>query len=250
MNTPAPPSVSASHLDRVSQVAHWLEQAILSGEWTTGQQLPSERDISARLGVSRSVVREALGRLSSLGLVRSVHGSGTRVETPTSRPITLGFERLLRRGDLRLAHLSAIRLPLETAIAELAARHRSEEHLRAMAATQAILDNPHEELETYIEADIRFHALLADATGNPLFQIVLGPIQVLLRESRRHTLSLYGAQLAHDHHGQILAAVRAGDAAAAAQAMRLHLEANSQHVEALPPLLSREEGVGREGTEE
>src|SRR6516165_8494342 len=108
-----------SRTDHVTQLADWLEQAILSGEFRPGDLLPSERDISTQRGVSRSVVREALGRLASLGLVRSVHGSGTRVEAPSSRPVTVGYRRLLTRPDLRIEHLAAVRLPLETAIASL-----------------------------------------------------------------------------------------------------------------------------------
>ena len=109
--------------DRVSEVVRHLEQRILSGQIAAGERVPSERELSAEMGVSRSVVREALGRLASLGLVRSVHGSGTRVEAPNGRPITAGYQRLLRRGEFDLAHLAEARLPLETAIAALAGCH-------------------------------------------------------------------------------------------------------------------------------
>src|SRR5690242_6839329 len=105
-----------SRTDTVTQLADALEQAILSGELKPGDLLPSEREISSQRGVSRSVVREALGRLASLGLVRSVHGSGTRVEAPSSRPVTVGYRRLLTRPGFRLEDLAAVRLPLETTI--------------------------------------------------------------------------------------------------------------------------------------
>jgi DNA-binding FadR family transcriptional regulator len=72
--------------DHVTHLAEHHERAILSGELAPGDLLPSEREIGARTGVTRSVVREALGRLASLGLVRSVHGSGTRVEAPPAGP--------------------------------------------------------------------------------------------------------------------------------------------------------------------
>src|SRR5262245_42961065 len=72
-----------------TNVASRIEEAILSGELAPGDYMPSELEISAQMDVSRSVVREALGRLASLGLVRSVHGSGTRVEEPSSRPVTV-----------------------------------------------------------------------------------------------------------------------------------------------------------------
>jgi GntR family transcriptional repressor for pyruvate dehydrogenase complex len=219
-----------SRTDHVSQVADQLEHAILSGEFAAGDVLPSERELSDRLGVSRSVVREALGQLRSLGLIRSVHGSGTRVEAPNDRLVTLGYQRLLHRPDFRLEHLAEVRLPLETTIAARAAIKRTAEHLERLRATQKILGNARRSLEAHVKADLDFHATLAEATGNPFFQTVLAPIQQLLIESRRRTLGRYGSEIAHQHHGKILAAVEAGDAEAAARAMREHIEANYQHL--------------------
>ncbi len=219
-----------SRTDAVTQLADSLEQAILSGELRPGDLLPSERDISTQRQVSRSVVREALGRLASLGLVRSVHGSGTRVEAPSSRPVTVGYRRLLTRPDFRLEDLAAVRMPLETTIAALAAARRTEEHLARMDEAQKVLGNPRRSLEAHVRADLDFHAALADATGNPLFRVMLAPIAELLIESRRRTLGSYGSALAHRHHARILEAVRAGDAEAAGRAMREHVEANFQHL--------------------
>lgn len=217
--------------DLVSRVADQLERAILSGEFAPGDPLPAEREISTRMGVSRSVVREAIGRLVSLGLVKSVHGSGTRVQEPTSKPITLGYKRLLRGAGLE--DLSAVRLPLETTIAALAARTRTDEQLDRLDRTQAELSNARVALEAHVKADMEFHAVLAEATGNPLFQLVLAPIQELLIESRRRTLGRYGSKLAHRHHARILKAIRAGDALAAEIAMREHLQASVSHLSGL-----------------
>lgn len=219
-----------SRTDHVSQVAEQLERAILAGEFAAGDLLPSERELSAQLGVSRSVIREALGRLGSLGLIRSVHGSGTRVEAPSDRQVTLGYQRLLHRPDFRLEHLAEVRLPLETTIAALAAVHRSDEHLERLREAQKILGNARRSLESHVQADLDFHAALADATGNPVFQIVLAPILQLLIESRRRTLGRYGSEIAHQHHALILAAVESADAEVASRAMREHIEANFQHL--------------------
>jgi DNA-binding FadR family transcriptional regulator len=182
------------------------------------------------MSVSRSVVREALSRLASLGLVRSVHGSGTRVEAPSGRPITQGYKRLLHHGEVELAHLAQVRLPLETTIAGLAALHRTEAQLAAMDQTQAILANPRAVLEAQVRADLEFHALLAEASSNPLFGMVLAPIQELLIESRRRTLGRHGARLAFEHHALILQAIRRQDEHGAIAAMRQHLETNVQHL--------------------
>ena len=216
--------------DRVTQTAQRLEQDILSGKLAPGDLLPPEREMCAEMGVSRSVVREALGRLASLGLVRSVHGSGTRVEAPSGKLVATGYQLLLRRGEVRLPDVAAVRLPLETAIAAEAARRREEGHLGRLEEAQAALANPRGALESHVKADLAFHAVLAEATGNPLFAMVLTPIQELLIETRRRTLGRHGAAVAHEHHARILDAVRAGDPAAAEAAMRMHLETNYQHL--------------------
>jgi DNA-binding FadR family transcriptional regulator len=216
--------------DRVSDLVAHFEGLILSGGLAPGDQLPSERAISVEMGVSRSVVREAIGRLASLGLVRSVHGSGTRVEAPSARPITQGYQRLLRRGEVELSQLAQVRLPLETAIAALAARHRRDEHLAGLQRAQQALAQPQAGLEEQVRADLEFHAVLAEATGNPFFGLVLAPIQELLIESRRRTLGRHGALLALGHHAAVLDAVRARDEQAAAEAMRRHLETNVRHL--------------------
>src|SRR5262245_30509274 len=100
------------------------------------------------MNIGRNVVREAIGRLASLGLVRTVHGSGTRVEAPSGRPITQTYERLLRQGGLQLSQLAQVRLPLETAIAGLAALNRDEGQLARLEATQGVLSSERASLES------------------------------------------------------------------------------------------------------
>src|SRR5262245_24765393 len=149
-----------STVDRVTDLAHLLERDILSGKLAPGHRLPSERELSIEHGVSRSVVREALGHLESLGLLSRVHGSGTRVEMPDGRQATAGYQRFLQLADLRPQDLGEVRLPLETAIAALAAERRSEEHLAQLEKTQVVLSNPRGSLEAHAKADLEFHTTL------------------------------------------------------------------------------------------
>jgi DNA-binding FadR family transcriptional regulator len=216
--------------DKVSKLVAHFEEQILSGALAPGDLLPSERALTGQWDMGRSGVREAINRLASLGLVRSVHGSGTRVEAPSGRPITQTYERMLRTGHVGFAQLAQVRLPLETTIAGLAALHRRDEQLARLEATQEALASPRAGLEAQVRADLDFHALLAEATGNPIFNLVLAPIQELLIESRRRTLGRHGARLAHEHHAAILDAVRWRDESGAAEAMRRHLQLNVQHL--------------------
>ncbi|MSR60797.1 MAG: FadR family transcriptional regulator [Planctomycetaceae bacterium] len=225
--------------DRVSEITLQLERLILSGDLAVGDYLPAERALSEQLGVSRSVIREALGRLTSIGLTESRHGSGTRVATPSGREISVGYERLLRNSDVPLEDLAVVRLSLESTIASLAASHRTDPQLQQLAATQAVLVNPRKSLAAHVKADAEFHAVLAEATGNRVFPLMLTPIHDLLTDSRLKTLKRYGAALAYSHHQKIFEAVRSRDASAAAAAMREHLAVNSRHLEAMAAARSK-----------
>jgi DNA-binding FadR family transcriptional regulator len=211
-------------------VAEHFQNAILSGKLVAGTRLPSERTISARMKVSRSVVREALGRLASLGLVAIRHGSATRVQVPNGQPVKIGMQQLLSRPDFTLEYLAEIRLPLETAMAALAARNRHDDHLDQLEHTQRILRDSRQSLDASIAADMAFHAILAEASGNPLFALVLEPFQQLLIATRRRTMGRFGTSFAYEHHGRILDAVRKQDPEQAAQWMRVHLETSVQQL--------------------
>jgi DNA-binding FadR family transcriptional regulator len=219
--------------DRVSEVTHVLKRRIVRGELAVGERLPSERRLCAEMRVSRSVIREALGRLASLGLVESRQGSGTRVAAPNGKAASIGYERLLQRAPERLEDLAALRVVLESEIAAQAAIHRTDEHLARLDAAQAVLKNPRRSLAAYARADGAFHAVLAEATGNPFFAVVLEPIHGLLIESRLRTLKRYGAAIASAHHERILDAVRNRDAQAARDGMCEHLSVNQRHLHEL-----------------
>jgi GntR family transcriptional repressor for pyruvate dehydrogenase complex len=216
--------------DRVLDVVHEIQHRIVAGQYVPGELLPPERSLSAALGVSRGVLREALGRLAGMGLIKSRQGSGTRVETPSGQHVSDGYQRLLSRLDHHPEHLCAVRLLLETSTAALAASHRSEEHLAALERTQKVLARPRQTVDRCIRADLDFHSILADASGNPIFEIVLAPIQGILLEYRRRAVPRYGANVIIEHHGRILAAVRAGDPDTASQCMKEHIEVSTFHI--------------------
>ncbi|MGC3968507.1 MAG: FCD domain-containing protein [Pirellulales bacterium] len=202
---------SKSPADRTAEITAYLENLILCGELKADDRLPPERLLAEEWRVSRSVVREAIGRLAGLGLVHSRQGSGTRIVAADGSRQRLNYQWMLSQGVLRLDQLSDARLPLETTIAAMAAEHRKDEHLRQLEAAQQALGNPKQSLKAHVDADVRFHAVLAEATGNPIFQVILQPIQELLIEGRRRTLGRYGTKLAHEHHAKILTAVKRRD---------------------------------------
>ena len=217
-------TATRSVADRVAQVVDHLEQKIFSGELQSGDLLPAERELSAELSVSRSVVREALGKLDSLGLVQRRQGSGTRVAPPSKVPVLKGFRRMFQMGDIDLNHLTEARLPLEISMVRLAAQRRSDDHIRRLEQQQAILENEQADVESHLAADEAFHSILAEATGNPMFGMLLESVQHLRHEPYRKHYDQYQLRQAHAEHQAILQAIRDGDADAAEAAVRSHLE--------------------------
>ena len=203
-----------------------LTQRILLGQMAPGEKLPSESAIVGEYGVSRTVVREALSKLQAAGLVETRHGVGTFV-----------LERDQRQG-LHLNHDTAVsvrgilelRLGLETQAAALAALRRSEvqlQHMReALDDYQASLANN----DSSVEPDVRFHQLIAQATGNTYFTDVIQhlgnsviPRTRINAEERGDTDLMKLGQLANLEHEAILKAIRRQDPDAARAAMLLHL---------------------------
>jgi GntR family transcriptional repressor for pyruvate dehydrogenase complex len=216
--------------NRVLTVLNELQDRITSGRYVPGEFLPPERKLSAALGVSRGVLREALGILSGMGLIKSRQGSGNHVEFPSIQHVSASYGRLLRRLDHHPEHLCAVRLVLETSIAALAATHRTDEHLDALERTQELLSRGRPATEVCVRADVDFHSTLAEASGNPIFEIVLAPIQGLLLECRRRAIPRFGSGVIIEHHGRILTAVRDGDPGKASQFMREHIELSTLHL--------------------
>lgn len=179
--------------------------------------------MAERLGVSRTVLREATKRLELQGLLEIRHGSGIRAVNRLHKPLSGSLALLLPELPERLRQLTEARGALEPEIARLAA-------LRARAADIRQLRDIHERMsraadhDEAVEADIEFHRTLARIAGNEILKLTLESLADLGRESRRVTIGNVGRQRAIDHHATILAAVAARDGAAAATAMRHHMD--------------------------
>jgi GntR family transcriptional repressor for pyruvate dehydrogenase complex len=205
-------------VDLVQHVVDSLQEQILSGRLAPNEPLLPEGQLSVQLGVSRTVIREAMRILGAKGLVVVSRGKLPRVKPADSTHVVDSITAFLQRANHPLRHLVEVRRHLETSIAALAAERATPEQVEAMeeANRQLLKANT---LDQRVEADIRFHTLLAEATGNPIFAMLIEPITHLLRLSMAETLSRSGEKRAAKCHEKILAAIRHADSEAAKQAM-------------------------------
>ncbi len=227
MSSESEPLVRRDEPSLVKQAEDRLRRRILRKD--APDVLPSQGALAADLGVSRTVLREAMKHLEAEGLLDISQGRRIRVRPVGPQAALRSLDAMLRRTPGSLAHLLEVRRPLEGDIAALAAERRSEAHLAALdlfVAELAALST----LDRRVEADLRFHRTLAEATGNPVFLLLLDTIAGLLRASRYASIGTHGAKAAIDGHREILDAVRARKPHAAREAMLRHLRANEKEL--------------------
>lgn len=208
------------------QIVDRIERQILDGELQMGDRLPSERELMHSFQVGRTAVREAIKVLRDRGLLDVHPGRGTFVRNGMSQAVrdSLGlFMKLDQAEDY--GNLLQVRELLEPEIAALAASQARPENILAMQQAISAMDASLDNAETFVEADLRFHLALAEATQNPLVGLLMDPIIGLLREQRMRVFQVKnGPKHGQRHHKQILKAIRDSDPEAARAAMRVHLE--------------------------
>ncbi|WP_376797020.1 FadR/GntR family transcriptional regulator [Thermogemmatispora sp.] len=223
------PPVRAARLS--DQVAAQLQALVIEGAFKPGEKLPSERELCELLGVSRTVVREAIRALVVKGLLEVRPGGGMAVRAPDTALVSELMSMMLRTGnkEIAFAHVQEVRRLLEVEIAGLAAERRDEEDLGRMEAQlRAMVEFEHDP-QRWAEADVAFHAAIATATHNPLYPILLGTISDLLMEVRLTGVSLPGTpQRAQRYHVPIFERIKAGDRIGARKAMLDHLRESEE----------------------
>ncbi|MCF2586813.1 FadR/GntR family transcriptional regulator [Brevibacterium sp. UCMA 11752] len=198
-------------------VINAIEEQITSGSLTVGDPLPSERELAAKLQVSRAAVREALRVMESLGVVVSNVGSGKSAGTFIASMPKEALTRFLRL-HVALANFSIeeaieTRIQLERSSTALATGRVHDDALAGMNASLAIMDTPGVSLETFNDADTAFHVAIAHASENQLLSDLTEAIRGSLR---RPILDAFHevddpralmAQLQEEHHAIMQAIV-------------------------------------------
>ncbi|MCC7163432.1 MAG: FadR family transcriptional regulator [Anaerolineae bacterium] len=213
------------------QTAQHIRDLVKSGDLRVGDRLPPERELGERLGVSRTVVREAIQILRAEGLVRIRMGVGTFV-TQSAPNILEGPMSYLQHSEAKkIQDLLEARNVIEPAIAALAAENARPEHIARMEQAILDMDGLFADGYKYIEHDNRFHIALAEASNNSVYLLLLNSIVDLLQESRLLAVSTQGApKRANAYHRRILEAVRAGEPKKAYAAMVGHMDQIAQDV--------------------
>lgn len=228
------------------QVAEQLSGEIRQGRLAPGDKLPTEARLAEQFEVSRTVVREAVSRLKSLGLVDSRQGSGVFVSArPPFAP--LHFETRHAASQEAVIQMVEVRRALEAEVAALAAERRSTSDLRAIEQAVKALDQAVQSGGDGVAEDVNFHRAIAEATRNPfliqtlqyLSQFLHGATQVTrANEARRGDF----AAAVRTEHQAILQAIQDSNPEQARQAATAHMGNAIRRIRSADPAFWAQEG--------
>jgi GntR family transcriptional repressor for pyruvate dehydrogenase complex len=210
------------------QVIARLANDIRSGRLAPGARLPTEQALTSALGVSRTVVREAVAALRADGLVVTRRGSGAYVADPTAGPFRIAAPKAAALHDV--LEVMELRLAVEVEAAALAAERANRRQAGAIRAAWRAIDRALHRGEGAVAEDFAFHRAIAEATGNPQFPRFLAFLGSLVipRQSVRLSVDTpaerraYLGRIQHEH-ARIVAGISSQDPAEARRAMREHL---------------------------
>ncbi len=206
------------------QVAKKILELVRTGNLKPGDQLPTERDLSQMMQVSRPSVREALRGLQILGVVKSRQGGGAYVSSMDAADLLEPLQFLITLNGQNVHALHDARVMVDGGIARMAARNITDagiDKLRQILSVQRkLLADP----VGFRVSDLEFHRTIMDAAGNPFLVRVSHSFYVLGMEYRRAAAEMPGvlAQSLADHEG-IVRAFESGDEAACEAAMTEHM---------------------------
>lgn len=220
------------------QVSRRLRLLIEDGTLAPGEQLPSERELSEQLQVSRGTVREAVQFLQALGLVDIRHGAGTFVASAADgrQQLRREWRSWTRRNAGRVHELLEVRRGLEAFAAELAAVRKEQPGLEAMreALSQMHEAVPDNDVMALVESDLMFHRALCETTGNAALVELADALGKRLLRERAAIWDLPGrARRSLNEHSRVEAAVRAGDSRRARACVLAHLKSVEREIDSL-----------------
>ncbi len=245
---PTPPRFQpvASGARLADRVADVLSAEIRSGRLAPGTRLPTEATLAAQFAVSRTVVREAVSRLKSLGLVDSRQGSGVFVRAAGAEP--LRFEGAHLESREAVIHMAELRRPLESEAAALAAERRTDADMDCIRAALAALQQAVAGGHAGAAQDVAFHLAIAKAAHNPFLMGTLQHLHGFLQGAIRVTRANEArrddfAREVADEHARIADAIEAGNPQAAREAAKRHMDNAIRRIGLADPAFWQHEGA-------
>ena len=218
--------------EKLSQsVIRQIEKLILRGILRPGERLPSERELSERLGVSRPSLRDAVAELQERGLLKARANSGIFVADVLGSAFSPALQRLFATHDEAVFDYISFRRDMEGLAAERAARLGSDTDLQVVNSIFEKMETAHSKRDPSDEArlDADFHLSIIEASHNVVMLHMMRSMYELLREGVFYNRQIMFRQRTTreallDQHRKINTALMARDGQAARTAIEAHLD--------------------------
>lgn len=205
-----------------------ITRHIRENDLTPGDRLPSEAALSRELNVSRTVVREAFRSLAAMRIIEIANGKRATVAEIDHGAMSLMVEHGVLTQQISVQQVYDVRRTIESRIAALAALRRTDAEaadiVAAAAAMRAAMDAP----DDLMVHDLAFHDILARASRNPLFALIVGALQGITRQTWaigwRSRVTKADCDRMIRNHEEIARGVAEGDPVRAVAAMGQHFD--------------------------
>ena len=210
----------------VDRVFDQLMERIKGGNYPPDSRLPGEHELASILGVSRPIIRDALGRLRDKGLVYARQGAGTFVSAQASPATHLAYNPVKTIADIQRCY--EFRLTIEPAAAFFAAQRRDEAAIARISVALAELREATSHQLHRTDADFLFHKAVTEAANNHYYTASMEALRAHIAVGMHlHGLSLMGPRPAlekvYGEHHEIFRAIADGRAEDARDLMHRHL---------------------------
>ncbi len=219
--------------DTLDSIVAAIKNYIIKNNLKDGIEILGEREMAEQMGVSRKSIREALRVAQTLGLITIRQGKRPVVAENSGNAVSLALTLMLHRSKRDIMELIYVRQGLETQLARLAAERITDEQINELETTVGDMEKNPKNIEICVNADLRFHEIILEASSSLVFEIILSPLNDFIKKTRIETLRRTRGRAVSGHRN-IITALKARDPVKASAAMFEHLE---QAIEDINPNL-------------
>lgn len=206
------------------QVFEQLKNQLLNNEWKQGEKIPSENDLADAFGVSRATVRQAIQKLTVLGLLETRLGEGSFVKEAKPGLYMNTIIPIAYLGQNSFEEVLEFRRKIEGVVAELATEKITEDDIKELEKCYRNMELYKEDLEQFSKSDFEFHLTIAEATKNSLFIEIYNIIHDILYDAMTKVVIKRGNSAGLCYHKLLLEAMKKGDSKEVRMLMDEHME--------------------------
>lgn len=207
------------------QVFAQMKEMVLHGTWQPGQKLPSENDLAASFHVSRITVRQALQKMSMIGLVETRSGEGSFITSMSLKPLMNSMIPIAYFSENDMQKVLEFRQVVEVETAGIAAEKATPEKIEELRALYREMNSlaENQRWREFAENDLAFHFKIAEMTDNELIIETNTILRDVLRTAMDQIVDTLGSKIGIYYHGRLLDAIENHDSKRTKSIMREHL---------------------------